>query len=904
MDFKFKGQWRLYQQRVLDELNFHLDDKKLHVVAAPGSGKTILGLEALFRLGQNTLILTPTITIREQWITRFEEFYLPDDKDKDAFITNDLTSPKLLTVSTYQALHSAYKKLINKETSDDIGHEVIDFSKIDLIKELKQINIGTIVIDEAHHLRTEWWKSLTDVISKLGNIKIIALTATPPYDVSKYEWDKYQELCGMIDAEIYVPELVKARNLCPHQDYVYFNYPTDNELESINEFRHQVYKIVNELFKNESFINAIKDDKWIKEPKQYLEDILKDPEYYTSMLVFLNELGIKITKNKIKILGHCSNLPNLNYIWLEKLLNGFLYNHNENSDNEVLRKELKSTLKKHGCIERKKVYLKSTNKINKLLINSLGKLNSITEIVHSEYSNLKEALRMVILTDYIRQEILLKENDEMTPINMIGVVPIFETLRRNLNVSKLGVLSGSVIIIPKGSINKFHNILDSYNINSEQIKITELTHDENYCQVQFNGQSNKQKVNIISRLFSEGEINVLIGTKSLLGEGWDEPSINSLILASFVGSYMLSNQMRGRAIRIDKNNLNKTANIWHLVCIDRDDYYEGNILKKTYLKLEQAELYGNKIMNSEDFTTLKRRFNSFVGISYDGSVIENGIDRLNIIKPPFTKKHISEINKMMLKLSNQREDLSEKWFNILNDIDDFSQVTEIVEADKNLIPNRFIYLDKYALLIAELMSMSIFLLNYIKVGLHNSVLSTTMFIIVLLLIVPAFKSAKIVLRYGNVRGRIKLIAKIILETLQYIDVVETEGIKVNSEELNKYLVSCSLYGATSYEKTVFNDCLKQFFNPIDNPRYLLIRKSMFGILKRKDYHAIPGIIGINKKGAEFFCDRWHKKIGSCDLIYTRNFKGRQILLKSRTNSLSYSLLSKTEKKRIWKNKWH
>ena len=31
-------------------------------------------------------------------------------------------------------------------------------------------------------------------------------------------------------------------------------------------------------------------------------------------------------------------------------------------------------------------------------------------------------------------------------------------------------------------------------------------------------------------------IKVIIGTKSLLGEGWDAPCVNSLILASFVGS--------------------------------------------------------------------------------------------------------------------------------------------------------------------------------------------------------------------------------------------------------------------------------------------------------------------------------------------------------------------------------
>ena len=40
----FKYTWRNYQQRVLSELDSYLDDGALHVVAPPGSGKTVLGL--------------------------------------------------------------------------------------------------------------------------------------------------------------------------------------------------------------------------------------------------------------------------------------------------------------------------------------------------------------------------------------------------------------------------------------------------------------------------------------------------------------------------------------------------------------------------------------------------------------------------------------------------------------------------------------------------------------------------------------------------------------------------------------------------------------------------------------------------------------------------------------------
>ena len=67
---QFKGTWRAYQKRVLDHSQRYLSDGKLHIVAAPGSGKTTLGIELIRRLGAPCLILSPSITIRQQWLQR------------------------------------------------------------------------------------------------------------------------------------------------------------------------------------------------------------------------------------------------------------------------------------------------------------------------------------------------------------------------------------------------------------------------------------------------------------------------------------------------------------------------------------------------------------------------------------------------------------------------------------------------------------------------------------------------------------------------------------------------------------------------------------------------------------------------------------------------------------------
>ena len=103
---KFKYEWRKYQKRVLNELEEHINDNHLHIIAPPGSGKTVLGLEVILKLNKPTLILAPTIAIRNQWINRFCDLFLQIE-NRPEWISTDIKKPCFLTVATYQSLHSA-----------------------------------------------------------------------------------------------------------------------------------------------------------------------------------------------------------------------------------------------------------------------------------------------------------------------------------------------------------------------------------------------------------------------------------------------------------------------------------------------------------------------------------------------------------------------------------------------------------------------------------------------------------------------------------------------------------------------------------------------------------------------------------------------------------------------------
>ena len=106
---QFRGTWRDYQDRVLSNADKYLADGKVHIVAAPGSGKTTLGIELIRRLGAPCLILSPGITIRQQWLERIVEGFLLPGRDPEELLSNDLKNMKTITAITYQALYSAMK---------------------------------------------------------------------------------------------------------------------------------------------------------------------------------------------------------------------------------------------------------------------------------------------------------------------------------------------------------------------------------------------------------------------------------------------------------------------------------------------------------------------------------------------------------------------------------------------------------------------------------------------------------------------------------------------------------------------------------------------------------------------------------------------------------------------------
>ena len=863
LGLKFNGTWRNYQRQVLDNFQEYQSDGHVHLVAAPGSGKTTIGIELIARFDKPALVLVPTVTIREQWVDRIRKAFLEDEDQVTSLVSQNLKDMKQITIATYQAFHSAMQQV---QSQEDNG-EVEDFVGFDLIASLKERGVETLCLDECHHLRNEWWRSLEEFRKKYPQLQVISLTATPPYDSEPELWDRYLQMCGEIDQEITVPELVKEDTLCPHQDFVYICFPTQEEDKRLEEFEETKWQYVSQLVVDPDFQELIRSSKVLK-GEISADMLLEDPKYLSALLIYLQAQKLEIPKHLRDLLG-AEGLPALNYYWLEVLLQGLLYQTPDwYEDPQETKKKIEAELKSRGLIDKRQVFLVKSKANDQILNQSLGKLSGIADIFATEYASLGKDLRQLVLADYIRKDFANYLGDDQAPITQLGVLPYFETIRRSAQKQgisvPLAVLSGSVVIVPTSVREELQALLPAVALTFSAIGQLDPAA---YLQVGFPSNF-KGMVAAVTELFQRGSIQVLVGTKSLLGEGWDAPCVNSLILGSFVGSFMLSNQMRGRAIRIWPGHPDKTSNIWHLVAIKP---YKNPAFSKEDQEEQDLNPY-------QDLQTLARRMDHFLGLSYKEDTIETGLDRLDFPKAPFKKSKIKSYNQKIKELSKDRSSLCKKWQEALVVADKLEIVNEVATDRKQIPLLTLVDAEKWVRYSFLLIAVNLLLYIFKTNGIRLAWLTTISLVLLTIALVRYFF-------YKSPYVRLRQVGEGIRNAMLKMGHLSDDQSRVQVEEdKDSYCVFAYLKGGSMRDKELFSQTLGEFFAPVDNQRYLLVaQKAPAGQSK---YFVVPSLFEKRKEEAQLFLDAVAPQLGDYQLVYTRNEAGRKILLEARLKSLA------------------
>lgn len=624
-------------------------ERQLHLVAPPGSGKTLMGLELARRLGQKTVILSPTSLIQAQWVNKFQalsvDLEATDDLALERVIVDTLIAndPPILSL-TYQAFSV-------KGREESLLHPQVE----QLFADLAERDYRTLLLDECHHLMAHWAAAIQHFLKQVPDAVVVGLTATPPVDRREQEIGVYLSLVGEVDYEVPTPAVIKEGHLAPYQDLVYLVRPSEAETAFVTGAHTALHALLKELEdtpKTGLPLLSFWAEEWLLYPQDAAgqsldkrELLFKAPDLTIALVRYLYSQGI-----------YPEGLPwspemeeALRLEDLVEMLGAF--------GHQVLKSEapdlwarVSQSLEELGYRYLQGRFRPRQGEIDRVLALSSAKLRAVEQILSSEFRQMGNHMRALVLTDFERTSIPGRKanasilNPEaggaLAVMRFLSALPDLRALNPVMVTGKTLLCSPALLPV---LLDEAERLFSEKGLNAVLTCETHGSGAEEFVQLHGTGSDWRSALYLtfVTDLLERGLTHCLIGTRGLMGEGWDCRSLNTLIDLTVVTSFVSVNQVRGRSLRLDPEQPLKVANNWDVVALLPE--CEGGF---------------------RDLMRFYAKHTRFYGLSEDG-LLEKGPGHVH---SRFTRRdpaelllEMEEINLEMLARSALRTQAWERW---------------------------------------------------------------------------------------------------------------------------------------------------------------------------------------------------------------------------------------------------
>lgn len=879
---EYQGSFRDYQRHLLRRMGDRLDESKINLITPPGSGKIALGLEIVKRMGSPCLILSSTESTRNHWGEVFTAQFLPASERERAgeYISYRLEEPALITAITYRDLSAvisaqqtreeAERKAAEEAERAGLAYVANESEGLNVIRLVQDHNISTILLDEAHHLSDSYMTALETFLGVLGGeIRVLSMTATPPYDLSVESWNRYVALCGEFTDEICVPELVKSRALCPHRDLIYFNYPTEGESEGIRGHRLRVDQAIREAA-GLGFMSEL-NRRLTKIYAKRARYLYSHRSSVIALLTLLHEYGHMIN---VKLYHHLTGRKQVKPLTLPLAQEAFYFLQESQTilhDHE--KDQLLNLFSRYRVMEHNRVQLVTTEKIRHTIRSSTGKLAGIADITERESAAMGDSLREVVLVDFAGlDEFQQFGTDEVK--NHVTMASIFSVILERSNLTDAGCLCHDTAVLPVSAEEALKRM--------DVVFTTRPVPHSELAFYTFGDQATA--VTAVTDLFRDGRIRVLIGSASDLSDGWDDTVVNTLLLTACGNALTEALHIRGRVIHASEQNPDKTAHVWHLVTIER------NYDLKQYPEMRLASRQTNEEsdISSVDYRMLRNQFECFIGPNTVTGELENGIDRLNTIKPPFNEEGFKQINRSMLDNTATRSGLGGIWDEATRE--NTRPVSEVripeqVKVPVLTFPNTIVLLLASVCLIVGLSLLPTLILFTYLAFLMTPEIS---WLVAILLLIDIFAiiwgvvfivyMLPLLINHLFASVSIRAMCRALMKAMKELGLVSKEAELVIEPLKKEKILRVYLDNCSHSEQIEFQKALAEMYTPIDTPRYIMVRAGWFNRLLWKWSFTCPSIIGKTDISVKVFAKHMRMSMGPMKFQYTRRELGRKYLM--------------------------
>lgn len=924
--------------------------RRAWVVMPPGAGKTLVGLAHATRFAARTVVLCPNTAIQSQWVRAHRAHWA--ESGQTVGTDRDLSAD--VTVLTYQSVANFNVDAEvgeGGEQGEETGSLVSTLhpNGRELVASLQQLEEVTLVLDECHHLLQAWGRLLDEVLEQLPRARVLGLTATPAQSLSHKESALTARLFGEVVHQSTIAAAVREGDLAPFGELAWLTTPTTAEndwlAEQSERFDELITTLTDPTIGPTSFLPWL--DSRLVEPmgreRAWAELATTEPELADAALR-LHHHGLLTLPDGARPAEQHRHSPT-SQDWVT-LIGDWVTHHLEplagaeppktggpaqprtgsqdSADAEIAQTtqlaqttqfaqttqlaqttlaQIRRALPAVGYQLTRRGIRRSRSPVDRVLARSEAKTRALVQIGRSEQQELGDAMRLLVICDHERATAtvpttlrgvldqqagsarlalgqLTRALPELDPILMTGrtVAGLPETLER--------LRSHAVAQSPH---------LDLIVTEDESGEFSLLT-----ARPGSGGWTSRTWVPLVTQFFEGGQCRALIGTRGLLGEGWDARSVTSLIDLTAATTATSVVQTRGRALRTDPKRPQKVALNWSVVCVTED--HPGG---------------------ASDWDRLVRKHQGFFATDESGAIVD-GVAHLSAGLSPYAPPPVTQfdtINAAMTLRAGQRDRIRDDW-QVGSPYQD--QVVPVLRVQADRAPTRpgevVLSSDSGPLpssrtlgvprlwrptgwLAVPLAAGALVAPGLAVAGASSTrVVLTVVLTLLVSLLVQGFSAAqrgRAAFLAVGARPTVRALAASVADTVVALAEGQRSGhgaaavrVEVDPDGSHR----CALDSPDADARRLFTESLDELLAPMASPRYVISRpttgpdasmldglRAAFGRVRPSGqvWHGVPEAFGRRRADAETFAAHFDSRVGGSRIEYTGSPEGAAALQTNR-----------------------
>ncbi|MEX0426953.1 DEAD/DEAH box helicase [Nocardioides sp. DS6] len=898
---------RRHQRLALDALDgaWAQGRDRAWVALPPGAGKTLVGLETVRRLGdrvRRTVVLSPNTAIAAQWVAQARRLGL------DAGSGRDLSAA--VTSLTYQsvAVFEPDAEVDEDGREDGRNHDGSLLGRLHdngraLIAGLQAAGPVLLVLDECHHLLEVWGKLLAELLDTLPEALVLGLTATPPAALTTDQARLVDDLFAGIVFETSIPAVVREGDLVPFAELVWLTTPTAAEADWLaagaERFQGLVTQLTDPAFGSVPFLT------WLD--RRFVERAGDAPSWavlartepaLTDAALRLHHVGLLALPPGARPTEAHRRAPSAEdwVVLIDDWVDGVLRRSGtDDAALEAVRRALPAvgyTLTRAGV-------RRGRTPVDRVLARSAAKTTAAVEIARHERLALGERMRLLVLCDHERASATLPADltGVLTPQAGSAIALLDALLVENPDAV---LVTGSTVA---GSRPTLAALVDHIAAGAPELAARLEIREEDGHPVLAGAWTSRTWVWHVTRFFETGGCRILVGTRGLLGEGWDARSVSGIVDLTAVTTTTAVVQTRGRALRTDPERPDKVAVNWSVVCVAPDHPRGDN-----------------------DWQRLVRKHTGFFGADEDGTIVD-GVGHLHPGFSPYAPPAAADfdaVNAAMVVRAERRDEVRRRW-RVGEAYDDVASrtvrirpratagaplvnasatpATPVAEPARVVVGESGLDVRHGPGPMSPLPGVVAAILLVLAVTVAWSSLAVAGALVAAAIVAGSVATARTLTRGRTLLDEasqpppVARVAAAVADGLHAAGLVSADSSRLAVEIAADGEYRVRLRGVPEAESLVFATALEEAVAPLLAPRYVLRRRVLTPPTGRladvrralaagrggrvvaggEVWHAVPGVLGANAGRAHAYARAWDHWIGGDEPLFTGSPEGAGIL---------------------------